>query len=114
MNFNFKIAIAEPSTIIRCGLETVLRQLQGFHIQIVEICNMESLQESLRMHKPELLIINPAFPGYSPMWGEIRSLNLSNSVAVVLYEALRHNDFEKMALEGQLHHMKWKDGWEQK
>ena len=49
-----------------------------------------------------------------PMWGEIRSLNLSNSVAVVLYEALRHNDFEKMALEGQLHHMKWKDGWEQK
>ncbi|WP_099463831.1 MULTISPECIES: response regulator transcription factor [Parabacteroides] len=65
MNFNFKIAIAEPSTIIRCGLETVLRQLQGFHIQIVEICNMESLQESLRMHKPELLIINPAFPGYS-------------------------------------------------
>ena len=48
------------------------------------------------------------------MWGEIRSLNLSNSVAVVLYEALRHNDFEKMALEGQLHHMKWKDGWEQK
>ena len=35
-------------------------------------------------------------------------------VAVVLYEAQRHNDFEKMALEGQLHHMKWKDGWEQK
>ena len=24
-----------------------------------------------------------------PMWGDIRSLNLSNSVAIVLYEALR-------------------------
>ena len=26
-----------------------------------------------------------------PMWGDIRSLNLSNAVSVVLYEALRHN-----------------------
>ena len=31
-----------------------------------------------------------------PMWGDIRSLNLSNSVAIVLYEALRQNGFEKM------------------
>ena len=28
-----------------------------------------------------------------PMWGDIRSLNLSNSVAIILYEALRQNDF---------------------
>ena len=26
-----------------------------------------------------------------PMWGDIRSLNLSNSVSIVLYEALRQN-----------------------
>ena len=62
----------------------------------------------------EILVENEDHCVRIPMWGEIRSLNLSNSVAVVLYEALRHNDFEKMALEGQLHHMKWKDGWEQK
>ena len=62
----------------------------------------------------EILVDNEDHCVRIPMWGEIRSLNLSNSVAVVLYEALRHNDFEKMALEGQLHHMKWKDGWEQK
>ena len=31
-----------------------------------------------------------------PMAGEIRSLNLSNSVAIVLYEALRQNNFENM------------------
>lgn len=37
-----------------------------------------------------------------PMIGETRSLNLSNSVAIVLYEALRQNDFEHMKLEGQL------------
>ncbi len=42
-----------------------------------------------------------------PMWGDIRSLNLSNSVAVLLYEALRQNGFEKMTREGQLHHLQW-------
>ena len=38
----------------------------------------------------------------SPMLSEIRSLNLSNSVAVVLYEALRQNDFSQMQLMGHL------------
>lgn len=43
-----------------------------------------------------------------PMWGDIRSLNLSNSVAIVLYEALRQNGFDKMTLEGHLHRLEWK------
>lgn len=43
-----------------------------------------------------------------PMWGDIRSLNLSNSVSVVLYEALRQHGFEKMSLEGELHRLHWK------
>lgn len=43
-----------------------------------------------------------------PMIGQIRSLNLSNSVAIVLYEALRQHQFETMNLCGQLHHLKWK------
>ena len=42
-----------------------------------------------------------------PMMGEIRSLNLGNSVAVVLYEALRQNGFAGMELEGELHELKW-------
>ena len=42
------------------------------------------------------------------MWGDIRSLNLSNSVSIVLYEALRQNGFEKLQLQGELHHLKWK------
>ena len=44
-----------------------------------------------------------------PMWGDIRSLNLSNSVAIVLYEALRQHGFEKMALSGQLQRLHWKE-----
>lgn len=42
-----------------------------------------------------------------PMVGDIRSLNLGNSVAVILYEALRQNRFSDMNLEGHLHHLKW-------
>ena len=38
----------------------------------------------------------------------IRSLNLSNSVAIVLYEALRQNKFFDMQLEGNLHRLEWK------
>ena len=44
-----------------------------------------------------------------PMNEEIRSLNLSNSVAIVLYEALRQNGFGSMQLEGNLHRLHWKD-----
>lgn len=43
-----------------------------------------------------------------PMVGETRSLNLSNSVAIVLYEALRQNHFAQMKLSGQLTKYDWK------
>ena len=42
-----------------------------------------------------------------PMVGDVRSLNLGNSVAVVLYEALRQNGFQNMTKEGHLHRLKW-------
>ena len=39
----------------------------------------------------------------------LRSLNLANSVAIVLYEALRQNDFHGMQMEGHLHRLQWKE-----
>ena len=42
-----------------------------------------------------------------PMNEEIRSLNLSNSVAIMLYEALRQRGFKNMELTGNLHHLTW-------
>lgn len=44
-----------------------------------------------------------------PMLDSIRSLNLSNSVAIVLYEALRQNGFDHMQMEGELHRLSWKE-----
>ena len=43
-----------------------------------------------------------------PMIGDIRSLNLSNSVAIVLYEALRQHGFDHMQLDGHLTKYDWK------
>ncbi len=57
----------------------------------------------------EILVENEENCVRIPMWGEIRSLNLSNSVAIILYEALRQNGYEKMALEGHLHRLSWKE-----
>lgn len=37
-----------------------------------------------------------------PMWQDLRSLNLSNSVALTLYEALRQTGFEGLNPEGHL------------
>ena len=55
----------------------------------------------------EILVEHPDECVRIPMVGETRSLNLSNSVAIVLYEALRQNHFEQMKLEGELHHLHW-------
>ena len=43
-----------------------------------------------------------------PMWGEIRSLNLSNSAAVILYEALRQNDYMGLKMVGEPRTFSWK------
>lgn len=56
----------------------------------------------------EILVEHPNRAIRIPMLSEIRSLNLSNSVAVVLYEALRQNHFVQLELEGQLHRLQWK------
>lgn len=57
----------------------------------------------------ELLLSNKDNCIRIPMLGDIRSLNLGNSVAIILYEALRQNNFEGMNLKGELHHHKWNE-----
>lgn len=44
-----------------------------------------------------------------PMMENERSINLCNSVAIVLFEALRQNRFEGLERDGALHHLHWKD-----
>ena len=56
----------------------------------------------------EILLENQETAVRIPMMEEIRSLNLGNSVAIVLYEALRQNQFSQMQLEGHLTKYDWK------
>ncbi len=56
----------------------------------------------------EILVDNEPTCIRIPMWGDIRSLNLGNSVAVILYEALRQNGFGELNRQGELHRLSWK------
>ena len=58
-------------------------------------------EELLLKHKGECLRI--------PMFEKARSLNLSNSAAIALYEALRQNDYPGLCEKGELHNHKWSD-----
>jgi tRNA (cytidine/uridine-2'-O-)-methyltransferase len=55
----------------------------------------------------ELLYANPEKCVRIPMRDTLRSLNLSNSVAVAVYEVLRQRDFEGLREEGELTRFKW-------
>lgn len=57
----------------------------------------------------EILVEHPETSIRIPMLSNIRSLNLSNSVSIVLYEALRQNQFEQMQLMGELHRLHWEE-----
>ncbi len=56
-------------------------------------------EEILYQHREDAIRI--------PMNENIRSLNLSNSVAIVLYEALRQQQFSGMQLAGELTRYTW-------
>lgn len=57
----------------------------------------------------ELLLEHPAQCVRIPMRGGLRSLNLSNSVAIGVYEALRQWDFPELSSQGRLHNYNWEE-----
>ena len=63
------------------------------------ITDFDCAQEILHDNKETSMRI-PMLPG-------TRSLNLSNSVAIVVYEALRQNGFSNMELTGHLRNYDW-------
>ncbi len=55
----------------------------------------------------EILAAHPDDCIRIPMLEGERSLNLANSVAIVLYEALRQNGFPGLVTQGELHRLHW-------
>ena len=62
---------------------------------------LSSVPMTILVENEETCIRIPMLEGY-------RSLNLSNSVAIVLYEALRQQDFKSLERDGELHRLHWK------
>lgn len=60
----------------------------------------------------ELLLGNPEKCVRLPMRDGLRSLNLSNTVAVAVYEILRQNDFADLKLAGELTRFSWEESIE--
>ncbi len=56
-------------------------------------------EELLLAHREECVRI--------PMLDDCRSLNLSNAVAIAVYEGLRQNGFEGLKAAGELHRLSW-------
>ena len=55
----------------------------------------------------ELLVANPDRCVRIPMRDKLRSLNLSNSAAIAVYEVLRQHNFEGLREDGQLTKYSW-------
>ena len=62
MNRNVKIAIAEPSLIIRSGIVSVLRRLPSLNLMAIEIADVGTLCDAVVRNKPDIVIANPAAP----------------------------------------------------
>lgn len=56
----------------------------------------------------EILCENKEFCVRIPMRDTLRSLNLSNSVAIAVYEVLRQRGFEELREDGELTRCQWK------
>ena len=81
----------------------------GKQCPIPVVMMKKALDEQPQVSCAEILVDNEDTCIRIPMNPEIRSLNLANSVAIVLYEALRQNDFHGMQMEGHLHRLQWKE-----
>lgn len=94
------------------GAKLYMATTKGRHIysdvKFEEDCYIMFGKESAGIPE-EILLKHPGEAIRIPMMGETRSLNLSNSVAIVLYEALRQHGFAGMKTEGQLTRFQWEE-----
>ena len=90
-----------PGKVVIVSTNDMHAQLARFPLlaTLIQQKKTEASEEILVDHKEDCVRI--------PMVGDIRSLNLGNSVAIVLYEALRQYGFAGMILEGHLHELHW-------
>lgn len=63
-NDGLNILVAESSVIVRSGLVAILKRIPSLNAHLTEVASMETLQNYLHMHKPDIIVINPMFGGW--------------------------------------------------
>lgn len=63
-NDGLNILVAESSVIVRSGLVAILKRIPSLNAHLTEVASMETLQNYLHMHKPDVIVINPMFGGW--------------------------------------------------
>lgn len=86
-----RIAIAEKSTVVRCGMAALLNKIDDFQVQIIEIASPLLLQETLIIQKPDILIVNPQFENN----GEQVELPKQMRTIALLTSIISQNDIAK-------------------
>lgn len=59
-----RVVVAETSVIIRGGIVVALKRIPDANVQPVEVTSLDTLRECVRMHSPDILIVNPLFGGW--------------------------------------------------
>lgn len=58
-NLNIKVVICESSSIIRSGLSSTFKRIQGYNIQTLEVHSPIQLVASSKHYKPDIIVVNP-------------------------------------------------------
>lgn len=61
---SLKIVVADTSVIIRSGVSAVLKRIPNLDVHPVEVTSAEALGNYANLHRPDMVIINPAFDGW--------------------------------------------------
>ncbi len=86
-----KVLIAEPSDILRSGLSAVLNRIPGYRLQPIETNGTEGLEHLLTLHKPDLLVVNPAFWSVSDL-EHARALPANPEMKIVALASAAYSD----------------------
>ena len=95
-----------PEAVTNMFYATTKAKHRYCDVQFTDDCYIMFGKESAGIPE-EILVQHPESCVRIPMLPGERSLNLSNSVSIVLYEALRQLDFPGLESEGELHRLSW-------
>ncbi len=85
---NVKIVICEPSYILRTGLVGSLQKIPGVRFNVHEVSSVDGLSGYLKVHSPDIMIINPSQGCHYNFVGMREELSLKATKVLALESAM--------------------------